>query len=84
MDAYTSPSRPRQRASWIACLARRVQHGAVEWHHASKLASELLLTRGLIEPDRAPDTYAEFRLRTPATTLHEPPARCRAKGSRVK
>jgi hypothetical protein len=84
MDAYTSSSTPRQRASWIACLARRVQHGAIEWHHASKLASELLLVKGLVETNRAPDTYAEFRLRAPAATHHEPPARCRAKGQRVK
>jgi hypothetical protein len=83
MDAYTSPSNPSHQASWIVCVARRVQHAAVEWHHASKLASELLLTYGLPESDQAPDTYAEFRLRSPTASRHEPPARCRASGRRI-
>jgi hypothetical protein len=84
MDAYSSSSCPSQRASWIACLARRVQHGAIAWHHASKLASELLLTYGLPEPDEAPETYAEFRLRTRVPSVHEPSARRRANGSQVR
>jgi len=84
MDAYTSPTSPSHRASWIVCVARRVQHSALEWHHASKLASELLLTYGVRETNQAPETYAEFKLRSPVAARHEPPARCRATGRRVR
>jgi hypothetical protein len=84
MDAYSSSSCPSQRASWIVCLARRVRHAAIAWHQASKLASELMLTYGLPESDQAPDTFAEFRLRTPVSSRHEPSARCRAAGDQVR
>ena len=75
MDAYRS---------WIVSPARWVWHAAVEWHRAIKVANELLFTYGLVESDRAPETYAEFRLRTPASSLHEPPARRRAAGQQVR
>ncbi len=84
MDAYSSSPPPSQRASWIVCLARRVRHAAIEWHRATKVANELLFTYGLVETDRAPETYAEFRLRTPASSRHEPPARSRAAGHQVR
>ncbi len=71
-------------SSWIVRLARRVRHAALEWHRATKVANQLLFTYGLIESDRAPETYAEFRLRTPAALRHEPPARRRAAGHQVR
>ena len=75
MDAYSS---------WIVRLARRVRHAALELHRATKIANELRFSYGLIESDRPPETYAEFRLRTPASSLHEPPARSRAAGQQVR
>jgi hypothetical protein len=61
----------------IVRLARRVRDVAREIHYANKWASAYLLSYGLAETDRAPDTYAEFLLRTTATSLRELPARCR-------
>jgi hypothetical protein len=61
----------------IIGLARRVRDVAREIHYANKWASAYLLSYGLAETDQAPDTYAEFLLRTKATAVHEPPARCR-------
>ena len=46
-------------------------------NYASARMMALRLSEGLEQSDRAPDTYAEFLLRTPVTSLHEPPARCR-------
>ena len=40
--------------------------------------------RGFAESDRAPDTYAEFLLRSRLTLIHEPPARRRACGRQVR
>jgi len=84
MDAYISSSPPSQRASWIVRFARRVYHAFSEINRANKRASMLLLTYGLAESDRAPDTYAEFLLRSRASVLHEPAARSRSAGRRVK
>jgi hypothetical protein len=75
MDAYSS---------WIFHLARKVRHAALEFHRATKLANELLFSYGLPETNQAPETYAEFRLRTPASSVHEPPARSRAAGQQVR
>jgi predicted phosphoadenosine phosphosulfate sulfurtransferase len=63
--------------STLASLARRVQAVLSEMNYASKRVMALRLSAGLEQPDQAPDTYAEFLLRTSATSLHEPPARCR-------
>jgi hypothetical protein len=75
MDAYSS---------WIFHLARQVRHAALEFHRATKLANELLFSYGLPETNQPPETYAEFRLRTPASSVHEPPARSRAAGQQVR
>ncbi len=83
MDAY-SFSPPSQRASWVSSLARRVRHAASEMHHATTVASSLMLSYGVAESNRAPDTYAEFLLRSQATILHEPAARRRAAGHPVR
>ena len=63
--------------STLASLARRVQSVLSEMNYASARATALKLSEGLEQSDRAPETYAEFLLRTSVTTLHEPPARCR-------
>jgi hypothetical protein len=53
-------------------------------HFASKQAAEFMLRYGLAETDQAPDTYAEFLLRTRGVVRHEPPARRRSAGSPVR
>ena len=63
--------------STLASLARRVQAVLSEMNYASRRVTALRLSQGLEQSDRAPDTYAEFLLRTSVTSLHEPPARCR-------
>jgi hypothetical protein len=85
MDAYnSSSSTPSRRASWIIRLARRVVYVVSEVHFATRRAGELRLSYGLVEPDQAPETYAEFLLRTRASWQHEPTADCRATGGRVR
>lgn len=63
--------------SILARLARRVQAVLREMNYANTRVTALWLSRGLEQSERAPDTYAEFLLRTSAISLHEPPARCR-------
>jgi hypothetical protein len=63
--------------STITRIARRVRAVVSEMNYASTRATALMLTNGLEQSDRAPDTYAEFLLRTSVATVHEPPARCR-------
>ena len=64
--------------------ARRVYHVCSEINRAGQRRPQALLAYGLAESDRAPDTYAEFLLRSRATILHEPAARRRAAGHPVK
>jgi hypothetical protein len=64
-------------ASRIVRAARRVRNAIVAFHHANQRANALLLSYGLVETDRAPDTYAEFLLRARAAHVHEPAARHR-------
>jgi hypothetical protein len=63
--------------STIIRIARRVRAVVSEMNYASTRATALMLTDGLEQSDRAPETYAEFLLRASAATVHEPPARCR-------
>jgi hypothetical protein len=77
MDAYTS-------SSWVVRLTRRVRHGVLELHDANRRASELMFSYGLAESNRAPDTYAEFLLRSRANVRHEPTACGRAGGRQVR
>jgi hypothetical protein len=84
MDAHISSSPSTRRASWIVRFARQVYHVFSEINRANKRASRLLLAYGLAESDRAPDTYAEFLLRSRATILHEPTAGRRAAGRPVR
>jgi hypothetical protein len=84
MDAYSSPSSPGKRASWVVRLARRIRYIASEVNYAEKRVSAMRLSYGVAESDRSPDTYAEFLLRSATVTTHEPPARRRAAGREVK
>jgi hypothetical protein len=69
MDAYSS---------WVAGLARRIRDTLNEMNYASTRATEMLMYNVPEPGDKAPDTYAEFLLRTDAwPAQHEPPARCR-------
>jgi hypothetical protein len=83
MDANrTSP--PGQRASWIVRFARQASYVFSEINWANKRMTALLLSTGVAEYDRAPDTYAEFLFRSRITVLHEPPARRRGAGHGVR
>jgi PleD family two-component response regulator len=84
MDAYTSSSAPSRRASVCVRLAGRILDAVREMQFATQRTSELMLSCGLAESDRAPDTYAEFLLRTRAVVRHEPAARRRSAGSQVR
>ena len=64
-------------ARWAGQVLREVN-----W--ATKRATALRLGYGLAESDRAPDTYAEFLLRSQLTLIHEPPASRRACGRQVR
>jgi len=44
----------------------------------------LMLSYGVAESDRAPDTYAEFLLRSRVTVFREPAARRRGAGRQVR
>jgi len=64
-------------ASRIVRVARRVRDVLSELHYATQVANAYRLSYGLPETDRAPDTYAEFLLRTTAASVREPPGRRR-------
>ena len=55
-------------------LLSRVASTIRELNDGVKLSTEFRLSRGLGFRDEAPATYAEFLLRTSATTAHEPSA----------
>jgi hypothetical protein len=55
-------------------LLRRVLDTIREMNDAVKLSTELRLSRGLGRAEEPPATYAEFLLRTSATSVHEPSA----------
>ena len=81
MGAYSS-SAAGQRASWIVRVARQANQVFSEINWANKRMTTLMLSYG-VESDRAPDTYAEFLLRSRLTVWHEPPARRRSAGHQV-
>ena len=66
----------------ISDFARRVAGAVREMNDAVRRMTELRLTRDLGLGNGPPSTYAEFLLRTSATTVHEPSARRRAAASR--
>ncbi len=55
-------------------LFRRVASTIREMNDAVKLSTEFRLSRGLGFGDEPPASYAEFLLRTSATSVHEPSA----------
>ena len=63
--------------STFVCAARRVRDALAEMNYATARLTAMRLAQGVEQSDRAPDTYAEFLLRTPLAMPHEPPARCR-------
>jgi hypothetical protein len=65
-------------------FARQAVRVLSEMHGATRRVTALRLSSGFAESDRAPDTYAEFLLRSRLTLIHEPPARRRACGRQVR
>jgi hypothetical protein len=61
-------------------LARKVSTFFSDWAYAQRRLFELTTApdRYMLNPDVAPDTYAEFLQRTSGVLHREPPARCRA------
>ncbi|GEM_PF-2708068 len=66
-------------------LARKLASGIVSLNWAQRRATVLYLAwdRQLSEPDKPPETYREFLLRTSSPLLHEPSARARRAGRLV-
>jgi KaiC/GvpD/RAD55 family RecA-like ATPase len=60
-------------------LARKVHDFFAELNYAQRrvIIQRMSTDLYLKQPDRAPDTYAEFLLRTRAPLMHEPPAAAR-------
>ena len=83
MDAYNTSASAR-RASWIVRFARQASHVFSEIDWANKRMTVLMLSYGVAESDRAPDTYAEFLLRSRVVVFHEPAARRRRTGRQVR
>ncbi|HXW88310.1 MAG TPA: hypothetical protein VEJ42_08615 [Streptosporangiaceae bacterium] len=54
-------------------LASRIGHVVAESHDATRKTTDLMDTpdRYAVDPDRAPDTYAEFLVRTAGLARHE-------------
>ena len=66
-------------------VARRIRQIISECNAAQRRLTirRLAFDSTLPEPDKAPDTYAEFLLRTSGPLLHEPSARQRLAGHAV-
>ena len=66
--------------NFLIRAARRIAAVFAECHEARVRCVTLTLApdRQLVNPDQAPETYAEFLFRTSAPLLHEPAARDRA------
>jgi hypothetical protein len=73
IDRRQQPGRTLRR---IALMVREI---IAEYAYAQRRMADLASApdRYLLNPDAAPDTYAEFMFRTSARLRHEPPARCR-------
>ena len=66
-------------------VARRISQIISECNAATRLLTirRLAYDSNLPEPHAAPDTYAEFLLRTSGPLLHEPSARQRLAGQAI-
>ena len=73
IDRLQQPGRTLRR---IALMVREI---IAEYAYAQRRMADLASApdRYLLNPNAAPDTYAEFMFRTSARLRHEPPARCR-------
>lgn len=67
----------------IGRLARGAADIVAECNHATRRMTEVTTApdRFLLDPDSAPDTYAEFLFRTSGVLAHEPSARARCRGA---
>lgn len=63
--------------STIICFAQRVRRTVSEINYASARLTARRVSGGAELSGWAPDSYAEFLLRTSLPLPHEPPARCR-------
>jgi hypothetical protein len=70
--------------SWVVRAARRLAATVSDMNYAVERLTALQLARGVEIDDHAPQTYAEFLLRTTGTLRHEPSARQRADGHQVR
>jgi hypothetical protein len=81
MNQPVSPrvDRPQQPGRGIRRVALKVREIVAECAYAQRRMADLTSApdRYLINPDAAPNTYAEFLFRTSTGLRHEPPARCR-------
>jgi hypothetical protein len=81
MNEPASPQidRRQQPGRSIRRVALKVREIIAEYAYAQRRMADLASApdRYLLNPDAAPDTYAEFMFRTSAGLRHEPPARCR-------
>jgi hypothetical protein len=75
-----------QLTAMIGRLSRAVTGVVEECNYATRRMTEVNTApdRYALDPDKAPDTYAEFLFRTSGVLAHEPSARARAqRGSRT-
>jgi hypothetical protein len=72
--------------SVLGRLARRARAVVAECNDAQRRLAALREDpeRYVLEPDRAPESYGEFRVRAARPLVHEPSAATRAKGLRVR
>jgi hypothetical protein len=80
------PPRPAARRNWLGRTASAVLGAIDEMNDAQRraLRARLAYDRFLPNPAEAPDTYRECLLRTSGPARHEPTARQRASGRRVR
>jgi hypothetical protein len=76
--------RNENRRGVLRSLVRRLGAVIAECNEAQRRLTILRTApdRFMADPDRVPDTYAEFMYRTSGLLAHEPPARARIKRHR--
>lgn len=82
----SGPCQPAARRNWLGRAASAVLGVIDEMNDAQRRALRVRLAydQVLPSPAKAPDTYGEFLLRTLGPARHEPTARQRAAGRRVR
>jgi hypothetical protein len=83
---YPSQPRPAARQNWLGRTASAVLGVIEEMNDAQQRAARARLAydQFLPNPGKAPETYQEFLLRTSGPARHEPTARQRTAGHRVR